>query len=137
MTVTLSVSFLFARYVGVCLCPIWVLGDEVRRLDDGEIDDGRRDAPLVVPCFHSIENALRDGGHDKGSKSRARMRDIEQVCHRKFFNHADDSGTLQRSSLALDRSPSSLNTCNYNKICSPVVRQLCRSKESPFKEAGH
>ena len=83
---------------GVYLCPIWVLCDKVGRLDDGEIDAGRRDAPLVVPCFYSIENVLGNGGHDQGSKSRARMREIEQVGHRKFFNHGDDSGTLQRSS---------------------------------------
>ena len=51
------------------------------------------------------------------------MREIEQVGHRKFFNHGDDSGTLQRSSLALDRSPSSLNTCKYNQ-----VQQLRHSK---------
>lgn len=43
-------------FPGVCLCPIWVLCDEVERLDDGKVDAGRRDAPLVVPCFYSIEN---------------------------------------------------------------------------------
>ena len=52
-------------------------------------DAVRRAATLVVPCLHSIDNVLGDGGHDKGSKSGASMREIEQVGHLKFFNKGD------------------------------------------------
>ena len=61
--------------------------DEVRRLDDVEIDAVRRDAPLVVPYFYSIENVLLgDGSHDKGSMSRARMTEIGQVPRPSLFS---------------------------------------------------